>query len=120
MHPEEQQDREQHDKQTEGNTTCADQKRPLLGESCIDPAGRSIRLLTSRGVIGSHKIAGKRTWLDRSLAEKPKVGELQMNWLRSEDLKEEKNVTAPTCIIAGQPAIRLSHRKQLVGGRTLN
>ena len=43
-----------------------------------------------------------------------------MNWLRSEDLKEEKNVTAPTFIIAGQPAIRLSHRKQLVGGRTLN
>jgi hypothetical protein len=28
-----------------------------------------------------------------------------MNWLRSEDLKEEKNVTAPTFIVAGQPAI---------------
>jgi hypothetical protein len=27
---------------------------------------------------------------DRSLAEKPKVGKLQMDWLRSEDLKEEK------------------------------
>jgi hypothetical protein len=26
----------------------------------------------------------------RSLAEKPKVRELQMDWLRSEDLKEEK------------------------------
>jgi hypothetical protein len=25
-----------------------------------------------------------------SLVEKPKVGELQMDWLRSEDLKEEK------------------------------
>jgi hypothetical protein len=25
-----------------------------------------------------------------SLAEQPKVGELQMDWLRSEDLKEEK------------------------------
>jgi hypothetical protein len=24
-----------------------------------------------------------------------------MDWLRSEDLKEEKNVTAPTIIIAG-------------------
>ena len=33
-------------------------------------------------------------------AEKPKVGELQMDSLRSEDLKEEKNVTAPTVIIA--------------------
>jgi len=32
---------------------------------------------------------------DRSLAEKPKVGELQMDWLRSEDLKEEKMITAP-------------------------
>jgi hypothetical protein len=28
------------------------------------------------------------------------MGELQMDWLRSEDLKEEKNVTAPTPIIA--------------------
>jgi hypothetical protein len=26
---------------------------------------------------------------------------LQMDWLRSEDLKEEKNVTAPIVIIAG-------------------
>jgi len=26
----------------------------------------------------------------RSLVEKPKVGKLQMDWLRSEDLKEEK------------------------------
>ena len=34
------------------------------------------------------------------LAEKPKVEELQMDWLRSEDLKEEKNVTTPTIIIA--------------------
>jgi hypothetical protein len=25
------------------------------------------------------------------------MGELQMDWLRSEDLKEEKNVTAPSC-----------------------
>jgi hypothetical protein len=30
------------------------------------------------------------------LAEKPKVEELQMDWLRSEDLKEEKDVTAPS------------------------
>ena len=33
-------------------------------------------------------------------AEKPKMVELQMDWLRSEDLKEEKNVTAPVSIIA--------------------
>jgi hypothetical protein len=30
--------------------------------------------------------------------KKPKVGELQMDWFRSEDLKEEKDVTAPTFI----------------------
>jgi hypothetical protein len=39
-------------------------------------------------------------WLKQSLAEKPKVGELQMDWLRSEDLKEEKNETAPIITIA--------------------
>jgi hypothetical protein len=38
---------------------------------------------------------------DHSLAEKPKVEEFQMDWLRSEDLKEEKNVTAPIAIVAG-------------------
>jgi hypothetical protein len=30
------------------------------------------------------------------LAEKPKVRELQMDWLRSEDLKEEEDVTRPS------------------------
>ena len=39
-------------------------------------------------------------WVEHSLAEKPKVEKLQMDWLRSEDLKEEKNVTAPIAIIA--------------------
>jgi hypothetical protein len=34
------------------------------------------------------------------LAEKPKVGELQMDWLRSEDLKEESKITASLVIIA--------------------
>jgi hypothetical protein len=57
-------------------------KATLLGEPCPAPTARA----------------------DRSLAEKPKVGELQMDWLRSEDLKEEKNVTAPVTIIAvGEP-----------------
>jgi hypothetical protein len=41
-----------------------------------------------------------RLEVDRSLAERPKVGELQMDWLRSEDLKEVKVVTAPSFIIA--------------------
>jgi hypothetical protein len=29
------------------------------------------------------------------------VGELQMDWLRSEDLKEEKVTTTPVFIVAG-------------------
>ena len=33
--------------------------------------------------------------------KKPKRGELQMDWLRSEDLKEEKVVTTPIFIVAG-------------------
>jgi hypothetical protein len=37
-----------------------------------------------------------------ALAEKPKVRELQMDWLRSEDLKEEKSVTTSVMIIAGE------------------
>jgi hypothetical protein len=55
--------------------------------------------------------------LGRSLAEKPKVRELQMNWLRSEDLKEEKNVTTPIFIVAGQPAITLGYFTESVARR---
>jgi len=32
--------------------------------------------------------------------ETPKVGELQMDWLRSEDLKEEKVITTPAATIS--------------------
>jgi hypothetical protein len=35
------------------------------------------------------------------LAEKPKMGKLQMDWLRSEDLNEEKNGIASGASIAG-------------------
>jgi hypothetical protein len=42
----------------------------------------------------SHKIAATAC-ADRALAEKPKMGVLQMDWLRSEDLKEVKVTTAP-------------------------
>jgi len=35
-----------------------------------------------------------------SSLEKPKARELQMDWLRSEDLKEEKVVTAPSLIVS--------------------
>jgi hypothetical protein len=36
----------------------------------------------------------KRHWFLPLSFEKPKVGELQMDWLRSEDLKEEKVATS--------------------------
>ena len=74
-HPPQQQNREQYDQQAERNTNEI-HKATLLGESCTNGMGRLL------------------------LAEKPKVEQLQMDWLRSEDLKEEKNVTAPIAIIA--------------------
>ena len=57
-------------------------------------------------------------WIDRVLAEKPKMGELQMDWLRSEDLKEEKNVTAPITIIADEGPLAI-WRWQEVARRTI-
>jgi len=116
MLPEEQQDREQHDKQTEGNTTCAYQKRPFWAS----PASTQLVAQSASYIaelIGSPQDRCKRTWLDPSLAEKPKVGELQMNWLRSEDLKEEKNVTTPIFIVAGQPVITLGSFTESVARR---
>ena len=65
-HPVSQQDREQHDKQTEGKAGCV-HKATFLGESC-----------TIRHAQTTHSL--------KSLS----VEELQMDWLRSEDLKEEK------------------------------
>jgi hypothetical protein len=64
----------------------------LLGEFCLHQASQPRWLWTK--------------WSNPSLAEKPKVGELQMDWLRSEDLNEEKNVTASTTIIAAPPLWR--------------
>jgi len=60
-------------------------------------------------LIDSCKISANGV-AERSLAEKPKMGELQMDWLRSEDLKEEKNVTAPNCHDStyGAVALRVS------------
>jgi hypothetical protein len=40
-----------------------------------------------------------RTVRTLGLAEKPKVGELQMDWLRSEDLKEEKKGNRPYSLL---------------------
>jgi hypothetical protein len=52
------------------------------------------------------------------LAEKPKVGELQMDWLRSEDLKGEENVTTPEFIIAAcGPIARCRAERRLRGGQ---
>ena len=41
----------------------------------------------------------KSHWVHRSL-KKPKREELQMDWLRTEDLKEEKVVTTPIAIVS--------------------
>ena len=68
----------------------------LPGKFCND-----LHVSTRAELIDSCKIAANGV-ADRSVAEKPKMGELQMDWLRSEDLKEEKNVTAPIVIIAGR------------------
>jgi hypothetical protein len=43
------------------------------------------------------------------------VGELQMDWLRSEDLKEEKDVTTPAFIIA----VHALGRFEEAAGRTI-
>jgi len=47
-----------------------------------------------------------------------------MNWLRSEDLKEEKYVTTPIFIVAGQPVITVLQwalsPKALLGGQDSN
>ena len=44
-------------------------------------------------------------WADHYSLKSLRVGELQMDWLRSEDLKEEKNVTAPILIIAVEQSV---------------
>ena len=62
-------------------------------------ASPSSRVLTLWSRSTSRKIAAK-CMAERFLIENPKVGELQMDWLRSEDLKEEKDVTAPIFIVA--------------------
>jgi hypothetical protein len=43
------------------------------------------------------------------------VEELQMDWLRSEDLKEEKNVTASISMIAGDGPLRFGVAERLRG-----
>jgi hypothetical protein len=65
-HPVEQHDRKEQGEKTEGNTSCVHKS---------DPCWRGLQ---------------QTGWAGHSLVEKPKVGELQMDWLRSEDLKEEK------------------------------
>lgn len=90
-----QENHEHKNQQTEGNTRCAHKSDPCLASAA--PNGM----------------------VDRSLAEKPKVGELQMDWPRSEDLKEEKDVTAPTSIVAGQGPNALHSAPALRGIRNV-
>jgi hypothetical protein len=76
VQPVKQENRKHQNQQTEGNTGCVHQSDP------------------------SWRVLHQAEWAGNSLVEKPKVGELQMDWLRSEDLKEEKVVTAPAVIIS--------------------
>jgi len=62
-------------------------RAPDTGGCCS--ASPSRRVLTLWSWSTSFRIASK-PWAHRSLAGKPKVGGFQMDWLRSEDLKEEK------------------------------
>jgi len=59
-------------------------------------ASPSSRVLTLRSSSTSRKIAAKGIGRPPCFTEKPKVEELQMDWLRSEDLKEEMELTAST------------------------
>ena len=55
----------------------------LLGVFGIDPASRQARA----DIAESNRLRARSprmAWADRSLDEKPKVGKLQMDWLRSE------------------------------------
>jgi hypothetical protein len=54
---------------------------------------------------------------DGPLAEKPKVEELQIAWLRSEDLKEEKKVTASVTSIAGEDLRHFGARDESANAR---
>ena len=74
-----------------------------------DPSWRVLNSPPSRSSRGGHRgvnrLRARRlaaALASCALVEKPKMGELQMDWLRSEDLKEEKNVSAPVTIIAGE------------------
>ena len=80
-------------------------KATLPGEFRIDQSASAQSVTPARRHRGVDRLPARSpptVQADRLLAEKPKVGELQMDWLRSEDLKEEKNVTAPITMIAGE------------------
>jgi hypothetical protein len=103
----EQQDREQHDKQTEENAGCVHKSDPSW--RVLHRPSQSLKPRADIAeLIDFAQGRGKRHRQTAPLAEKPKVGELQMDWLRSEDLKEEKNVTTPLAIIAVEEPVGLS------------
>jgi hypothetical protein len=60
----------------------------LRGEYCIDPASLSSRAAHC-GLDRLRATSLPAALANRALAEKPKMGELQMDWLRSADLTEE-------------------------------
>jgi hypothetical protein len=84
-----------------------------MGACCS--ANPSSRVLTLQSSSTSRKIAAKGIGRPRCFTEKPKVGKLQMDWLRSEDLKEEKEITAPMNYSRSQ-IVHFLLKSSLLGG----
>jgi hypothetical protein len=93
--------------------SCVIRERPvgvLLGRKLFSPpleisvafieGDLSLASSASTSPVAQDRCGQKST--DGPLAEKPKVEELQMDCLRSEDLKEEKDGPASRTIIAGE------------------
>jgi hypothetical protein len=92
-HPVEQQDSQQGKKQADNNAICVHKG---------DPSSRVPHCPQEPQIAGARALRARllqEACADPSFAEKPKVGELQMDWLRSEDLKEVKVITAPNLSI---------------------
>jgi len=99
-HRAEQQDREQHDEQTEQETGYV-HKATLLGRVLHRSSEPAKPCTDTADWVNFGQDRCRLAGGDGLLAEKPKMGKLQMDWLRSEDLNEEKNGIASPTSIAG-------------------
>jgi hypothetical protein len=80
------------------------------------PGGRGFEPLVLNLTSATLASSMSRVGGAREPAKKPKAEEPQMDWLRSEDLKEQKNVTDPKVVIAAEayplspPGFRSFHK----------